>query len=101
MYHNEQFFSLYLMHINIAELLQHPLWGHTRAEQRETIPTFILQDRLLLMHPRIQLAFYAVNALCWIMCSYLSPNTPKSFFSRLLIIPLITQFVFVFGIALT
>lgn len=33
------------------------------------------------------------------MCSFLSTDTPKSFFSELLIIPLITQFVF--GIALT
>lgn len=35
------------------------------------------------------------------MCRFLPTNTPKSFFSGLPIIPLITQSVLVFGIALT
>jgi len=39
---------------------------------------------LLLIQPRIQLAFWAVNAHCQVMLSFLSTNSPKSFFAGLL-----------------
>ena len=42
---------------------------------------------LLLMQPRTQLAFWAVSAHCWVMLSFLSTNTPKSFSARLLYTP--------------
>ena len=38
---------------------------------------------LLLMQPRIQLAFRVRRAQCWLMSSFLSTSTPRSFLAGL------------------
>ena len=58
--------------------------GLTRAEQRGRITSPDLLAILLLMQPRIWLAFWAVSTHCWVMMSFSSTSTPKSFSSRLL-----------------
>lgn len=83
MYYNDHFFFfIFNQYTNTTELLQHPLWGHTRSEQRGTIPTFDLLDKLLLMQPSVHLYFYAVNTLCWIMCMFLPTKTPSPSFQN-------------------
>ena len=58
--------------------------GLSRGEQRGRIPSLDLLVTLLVMQPRTQLAFWAASAHCHLMLSFLSTNTPKSFFSGLL-----------------
>ena len=58
--------------------------GLTRAKQRGTITSLALLATPLLMEPRILLAFQAASAHCWLMSSFLSTRTPKSFSARLL-----------------
>jgi len=58
--------------------------GLTRAEQRGRITSLDLLAMLLLMKPRIWLAFWAVSAHCQVMLSFRSTSTPKSFSSGLL-----------------
>jgi len=44
-------------------------WGLTRAEQRGRIPSLALLATLLLMQPRVWLAFWAASARWWLMSS--------------------------------
>ena len=63
------------------------------------IPSLALLATLLLMQPRIQLAFWPVSAHCWLIVSFPSTDTPKSFSTGLLSIHSLAS-VSVFGIAL-
>jgi len=47
--------------------------GLTRAEQRGRITSLDLLATLLLMQPRLRLAFWAVSTHCWVTSSL--PNT--------------------------
>ena len=58
--------------------------GLTTAEQRGRIPSLNLLAMMLGMQPRVQLAFWAVSACCWLMSSFSSISSPKSFSSELL-----------------
>ena len=51
------------------------------------ITSLALLATLLGMQPRIQLAFRAVSAHCWVMLSFSSTSTPNSFLAWLLSIP--------------
>jgi len=55
-----------------------------RAKWRGTTISLSLLVTPLLMHPRIQLAFRAASACCWLMSSFLLTRTPKSFSTGLL-----------------
>ncbi|KAK4832903.1 hypothetical protein QYF61_026546 [Mycteria americana] len=82
--------------------MQYPRWGLTRVEQRGRITSLDLLVTLLLMQPRIQLAFWAASAHCRVLLSFLSTNTPKSFSSgRAALNPFSAQPVFVLGIVPT
>ena len=59
--------------------IQYSHWGLMRAEQRETITFFFWLATPLLMQPKIQLAFQAARAPCWLMLSFSSTRNPKSF----------------------
>ena len=59
-------------------------WDLTRAEQRRRIPSLDLLATLLLMQPRIQLAFWDLNTHCQVLLSFSLANTPKSFLVGLL-----------------
>ena len=74
-------------------------WGPTRAEQRGRITSLDLLATLLLMQSSVQLAFWAVSAHCWLMPSFSSTSTPKSFSAGLLSIP--SSPVLILGAALT
>ena len=63
---------------------QYSRWGLTRAERRGRITSHDLLAMLLLMQPRIQLAFWAASAHYWLMFSFASANTPKPFLTGLL-----------------
>ncbi|KAK4831337.1 hypothetical protein QYF61_017468 [Mycteria americana] len=77
-------------------------WGLMRAGYRGRITSLDLLVTLLLMQPRIWLAFWAASAHCWLMLSFSSTNTPKSFSSgRAALNPFSAQPVFVLGIAPT
>ena len=54
--------------------MQDSRWGLTRAEQRVRITSTDLLATLLLMQPRIQMAFWAASAHCWTKSSS-SPAT--------------------------
>lgn len=58
--------------------------GERGAEQRGTIPSLTLPVMLLLIKPRIQLAFWTASMHCWFMLSYSFTNIPKTFSSSLL-----------------
>jgi len=59
-------------------------WALTRAEQRGRVPSLDLLATMLLMQPRVWLAFWAASAHCRVMLSFSSTSTPKSFSSGLL-----------------
>ncbi|PKU39142.1 hypothetical protein llap_10552 [Limosa lapponica baueri] len=56
---------------------------------------------LLLMQPRMRLAFWAASAHCWLMLSFSITNTPQDIFIRTALNPLFAQPVFVLGTAVT
>ena len=58
--------------------------GRLSQEQRGRITSFDLLVTILLMQPRIHLAFWTARAQCLLMLSLSSTNTPKSFSSGLL-----------------
>ncbi|KAK4818250.1 hypothetical protein QYF61_009425 [Mycteria americana] len=58
--------------------------GLSTPEQSGRISSLDLLAKLLLMQPRIRLAFCAVSAHCRLMSSFLSISIPKSFSSGLL-----------------
>ena len=60
------------------------------------IPSLTLLATLLWMQPRIQLAFWAARAPCW-----LTSSTLRCFFSRAALNPFIPQLVLVVHVALT
>ena len=66
---------------------QNSRWVLTRAEYRGRIPSLDLLATLLLMQPRIRLAFWAASTHCWVILSFLSTNTLKYFSLGLLSIP--------------
>jgi len=53
-------------------------------EQRGRIPSLHVQATLLGMQPRIWLAFWSASTCCWVMLSFSSTSTLKSFSSELL-----------------
>ena len=55
--------------------------GLTRVEWRGRITSFNMLITLLLMQYRIKLAFWAMGANWWMMLSFSSTSTPKSFSS--------------------
>jgi len=67
--------------------MQDSTWGLTRAEQSGRITSLNLLDMLLFVQPRIELAFWAVSIFRWLMFSFSSTSTPKSFSAGLLSIP--------------
>ncbi|TRZ26652.1 hypothetical protein HGM15179_000423 [Zosterops borbonicus] len=50
--------------------MQHSRWGLTRVQQWDRIPSLDLLATLMLMQPRIQVAFWAGRALCLLMSSF-------------------------------
>jgi len=64
--------------------MQDSRWGLKKVEYRGRIPSLDLLATLLLMKPRIRLAFWAASAHCRLMLSFSSTSTPKSFSSGLL-----------------
>jgi len=58
--------------------MQDSRWGLTRAEQRSRIASLDLLATLLLMHPRMWLAFWAVSTNWWLMLSFCQPAPPSS-----------------------
>ena len=64
--------------------MQYFIWGLKRIEERRTVTSLSLLVMLLLMQPGIQLAFWAAVTHCWLMTSFSSTGTPKSFSSGLL-----------------
>ena len=71
----------------ILSWMQDSRWGLTRAEQRARITSLNLLATLLLMQPRIQLAFWAMGTHCSLRSSFSSTSTPKSFSAGLLSSP--------------
>jgi len=69
------------------------------VEGQNPFPPLDLLATLLLMQPRIWLAFWAASAHCWVILSLLSTRTPKSFSAALN--PLNAQPVSMFGIVPT
>jgi len=63
--------------------LQYSRWGLTRAEKRGRRTSFDLLAILLVMHPRIPLAFLAARAHCWLTV-HLSTRTPRPCSAELL-----------------
>ena len=61
--------------INGSTYLCHRL---TEKLPKKTITSLDLLATLLLMHPRIPLAFLATRAHCWLMANLLSTRTPRS-----------------------
>jgi len=59
-------------------------WGLTRAEQRGRITSLALLATLLLMQPRVRLAFQAASASCQLTSSFSFTSTPMSFLAGLL-----------------
>jgi len=68
--------------------MQDSRWGLTRVEQRGRITSLNLLATLLLMQPRIQLAF-GPTVQCTLVAhiKFSSTSTPKSFLAGLLSIP--------------
>ena len=64
--------------------MQDSRWALTRAEQSGRIPSLDLMPTLLVMQPRIQLAFWAASAHWWLMSGFSSTSTAKSFLAGLL-----------------
>ena len=65
------------------------------------ITSLDLLAALLLVQPRIWLAFWAARVHCWFTSSLPSTSTPKVFFSRAALNPFILWLVLVVGIALS
>jgi len=63
---------------------QYSRWGLTRAEQRGRRTSLDLLATLLLMHPRIPLAFLATRAHWWLMVIFSSTSTLISLSTELL-----------------
>jgi len=59
--------------------MKYSSWGLMRAELRGTVTSLALLATPLLMEFRIPLAFQAAGAHCWLMFSFSSVRTPKSF----------------------
>lgn len=59
--------------------IQYSRWGLIRAEKRGRITSLELLATLLLMHPRMPLAFLVTRAHYWVMDSLSSIRTPRSF----------------------
>jgi len=78
--------------------MQDSRWDLMRVEQRGRIPSLDLLATLLLMEPRIRLAFWAASAHGRLASRFSSTSTPKSFSSGLLSIP---HPVLIPGVALT
>ena len=64
--------------------MQYSRHGLIEAEQREKIASFALLATPLLMQPRTQLAFRSASAHYWLMSTFSSTKTPKSFSTELL-----------------
>ena len=58
---------------------QYSRWGLTSAEQKGRITSLHLLATLLLMQPRIQLAFWTARAHRWLMSNLPSTSTPMFF----------------------
>ena len=56
---------------------QYSRWGLARAEQSGRRTSLVLLATLLLMHPRIPLAFLATRAHCWLMDNLSSTSTSR------------------------
>jgi len=80
--------------------MQYSKWGLTRAEQRGRITSLDLLVMLLLMQPRIWLAFQAASAHCWLMLNLLSTD-PQILLLRASLKPFSGQPVSVLAIAPT
>lgn len=75
--------SMYLLFWGSQSWMQYCKWDLKRTEQRETIFSFALLVSHLVIKPKMQLAFWAVSAHCWLVSSFSSTRTLKSFFSVL------------------
>ena len=64
--------------------MQYSRWGLTGAEQRSRTTSLNMLATLILMQPRIRLAFWAASARCQLMLNFSSTSTHKSFSSGLL-----------------
>ena len=62
----------------------HPTWPWTLPGRGQPQLLWALLAMLVLMQPRIWLAFLAASAHCWLMLSFSSTSTPKCFSSELL-----------------
>jgi len=78
--------------------MQDSRWSLTRAEQRDRIPSLALLAMLLLMQPRIQLAFWATLVA---HVKFFIHQYPQVLLGRAALNPFIPQPVFVLGIVLT
>jgi len=64
----------------LQEGTQYLRCGLTSAEYRGTITSLLLLATLFLIQARMPLAFLATWAHCWLMFSWLSTRSPRSFF---------------------
>ena len=78
--------------------MQDSRWSLTRAEQRDRIPSLALLAMLLLMQPRIQLAFWATLVA---HVKFFIHQYPRVLLSRVALNPFITQAELILVIALT
>jgi len=65
--------------------MQESRWGLTREEQSGRITSLDLLAILLLMQPRMRLAFCAASAHCCLTSSFSSSNTPKTILAGMLL----------------
>jgi len=76
--------KLHIFPVLRAPDTQYSKRGLMSAEHRGTIPCLALQASPLQIELRIPLAFQAASAHCWLMFSFPSTRTPKSFSAELL-----------------
>ena len=78
---------------------QHTRQALTWTEYRGRIPSLNLLATLLLMQPRIRLAFWAASTCCWVMLSFSS--TSKVLLSKAALYPFVPQPVLIVGVSMT
>ena len=78
--------------------MQDSRWGLTRAEQKGRIPSLDWLAMFPLMQPRVRLAFWTVSTHCWLMSSFSSTGTHKSFLAELLSITLAPSLYWYLGL---
>lgn len=74
--------------------------GLTRADEGGRVFSLILAT-LLMLQPRVQLAFFVVSMCCWDLSGFLTIKTTKILLLRTTLNPLFASPIFVLGIALT